>query len=71
MLFDEVIINLANKKNLTIKANNANKYKYIESVMLNGELIDKNFITYEEIKNGGTLEFTLSNKPNKKRHEYK
>lgn len=66
-LFDEVIINLANKKNLTIKANNANKYKYIESVMLNGELIDKNFITYEEIKNGGTLEFTLSNKPNKKR----
>ena len=66
-LFDKVTLPLTNGKVLTITANNPADHIYIESVSLNGKEIDKNFITYEQLMEGGTLAFTLSDKPNVKR----
>ena len=37
------------------------EYPYIESVCLNGERIDREYITYSEISAGGVLEFKLKN----------
>jgi predicted alpha-1,2-mannosidase len=44
-------------------ASDANKY--IQEVRLNGKVLDRSFITWEEIMEGGTLEFLLGNKPEK------
>lgn len=63
-LFDLVEFKLANGKILTVKANNPAQNKYIDKVTLNGRVIDKNFITYEQLMQGGELSFTLSSKPN-------
>jgi putative alpha-1,2-mannosidase len=35
------------------------EYPYIEGVMLNGETINRTYLTYDEITNGGTLRLTL------------
>lgn len=63
-LFDKVTMKLANGKILTVKANNPEKNKYIESVTLNGINIEKNYITYEQLMSGGELVFTLAEEPN-------
>jgi putative alpha-1,2-mannosidase len=39
--------------------------KYIQEVKLNGQIINRSFITYQEIMDGGLLEFTMGDKPNK------
>ena len=64
-LFDSANIKLANGKSLVIKANNPERNRYITSVKLNGVEIEKCFITYEQIMGGGTLEFTLTDLPDK------
>lgn len=66
-LFDKATMKLANGKTLVITANNPNKNLYIERVTLNNREIEKNYITYEQIMEGGTLNFTLSVKPNMER----
>lgn len=66
-LFDKATMKLANGKTLEIKANNPKSNIYIEKVTLNGKEVEKNFITYEQIMEGGILDFTLSSKPNKER----
>ena len=66
-LFDKATMKLANGKTLEIEANNPKSNIYIEKVTLNGKEIEKNFITYEQIMQGGILDFTLSSKPNKER----
>lgn len=38
-------------------------YPYIKEVFLNGNKISSTFVTYEDITNGGKLEFILSEKP--------
>ena len=35
--------------------------KYVESITLNGEPYTKNYITHEDIVNGGTLVFKMKN----------
>ena len=35
--------------------------KYVESITLNGNAYDKNYITHEDILNGGTLVFKMKN----------
>ena len=37
-------------------------YPYIESVALNGEKLDRNYLTYEELTAGGTVSFTLTDR---------
>ena len=39
--------------------------KYVQSVRLNGEFLPRSYITHDDIMAGGTLEFTMSAKPNK------
>lgn len=39
------------------------EYPYIKAMYLNGTLIDRVYLTYEEITSGGTLEFELSKGP--------
>jgi predicted alpha-1,2-mannosidase len=39
--------------------------KYIQSVTLNGQKLDRTYITHQEIMDGGTLEFTMGAQPNK------
>ena len=65
--FEQVDLKLANGKTLTITANNPKKNIYIDQVTLNGQAIDKNFITYEQLTEGGTLAYTLVDQPNTNR----
>ncbi|MEG2366074.1 MAG: GH92 family glycosyl hydrolase [Alistipes sp.] len=66
-LFKKATIQLANGKSLTVTANNPRRNHYIESVTLNGTPITTNFITYEQLMQGGELNFNLSSKPNLER----
>lgn len=61
----EISLNLANGKKFTVKANKlSKKNKFIKSARLNGKLLNRSFITHDDIINGGTLTFVMSNKPN-------
>ena len=61
-------INLENGKTFEIKAAGvSDTHRYVKSVKLNGKPYDKAYITQTDIMNGGTLEFEMSSKPNKKR----
>lgn len=61
-LFKEADLRLANGKTLKITASDPSK-SYIKSVSLNGSVIDRNFITYDEIMGGGELSFELCAEP--------
>ncbi len=61
-IFDSITIDLPKGKKLTIVAhNNSRDNKYVESIVINGEQIDKPFIDYETLMAGGTIEFTMGN----------
>lgn len=65
-LFDEATINLENNKIFVIKAkNNSNENIYIQSITLNGEKTDRDYIMHKEITQGGTLVFTMGKFPKK------
>ena len=71
-MFDEVTIHLDSSyyqgKTFTIKADNvSNKNFFVKSVKLNGKMLDHSYITYQDIENGGILEFKMTDKPNKNR----
>ena len=57
---------LGNGKTLVITANQPDKNKYITKVTLNGEEISHCYITYDQLMQGGTLDFTLSATPDKR-----
>ena len=57
------VVTLANGKKLVIKANNPDKNHYIKSVSFNGKAIKANYLTYDQLMQGGKLEFTLADKP--------
>lgn len=64
-LVQEAKIEIAPGKFFTMKApltSVANKY--IQEVKLNGQILDRSFITHQEIMDGGTLEFTMGAEPN-------
>ncbi len=60
-------VELANGNTLTIRANNPGDNTYIKSLTLNGETIEQNFLTYDQIMQGGELVFELSAEPNLER----
>lgn len=66
-LFEHAKIKLANGNILNIIANNPDKNTYIAEVILNGMPIQSNYITHEQLMQGGTLEFRLSPEPSKTR----
>lgn len=64
--FDEIKILVEKGKYFTIKAkNNSSKNIYIKSARLNGNKLDKSYILHSDLLKGGTLEFEMSNTPNK------
>jgi len=64
-IFDKVTINLENGKQFKIETiNNSKANKYIQSITLNGNEINRNYIEHKEIINGGTLTFTMSDSLN-------
>ncbi len=66
-LLDECIISLPTGKTFTIRAlNRAKKNIYIQSALLNGKPFHDNFITHQNILNGGILEFKMGEKPRSK-----
>ena len=61
---DEAIINVGGNKTFRIIAhNNSRENMYIQSVKLNGKTYTKSYIDYKDIVKGGTLEFTMGDKP--------
>jgi predicted alpha-1,2-mannosidase len=65
-LFKEAKINLENGKTFTIKAANvSDKNIYLKSIKLNGKPHRKSFFTDADLMRGGTLEFTMTNAPDK------
>jgi predicted alpha-1,2-mannosidase len=59
-------LHLANGKTFRMTAQNAGGDNiYIQKITLNGKPYLKNYITHADIVNGGTLDFTMGNKPNK------
>jgi len=66
-LFEKATMNLANGKQLIITANNPQKNIYIDNVTLNGKEITTNYITYQELMQGGELQYVLSATPNENR----
>ena len=66
-LFSEATLNLPNDKKLTVLANNNGSQEYyIRSAMLNGETLDKTWLTHQDIVKGGELSFQMSSQPNYK-----
>ncbi len=67
-LFKKITLNLENGKQFVINApNNSDENKYVEKVKLNGKEHKKNWISHEDIINGGSFNFIMNNIPNKKR----
>jgi predicted alpha-1,2-mannosidase len=65
-LFKKITLNLSNGKTFTINAeNNSTDNYYISSAKLNNKPYTKNFLTHNDITNGGTLNLQMSDKPNK------
>ncbi len=64
---DKATVKLPGDKTFTMVAqNNSAENVYIQSVTLNGNDINRSYITYDEIMNGGKLEFVMGSTPNKK-----
>ena len=63
-IFKGIEIELPDKKTFRISAPDASpENKYIKSVRLNGKELETPFISHEDIMNGGTLDFELTDKP--------
>lgn len=67
-LFEKVTLNLENGNKFTVVGkNNSRQNFYIDKATLNGKNHTKNYITHDDILNGGKLIFDMNNKPNYKR----
>jgi predicted alpha-1,2-mannosidase len=63
-LFDKATINLENGDRFTIQTKDLSEENiYIENVWLNGEILNRTYITHEEIMAGGSLVFQMNDKP--------
>ncbi len=67
-LFPKVTITMEDGKKFVIEADkNSKENVYVQSATLNGTSLDKNYITYKDIVNGGNIRFEMGNQPNKSR----
>jgi len=65
-LFKKTTLHLENGNTFEISAsNNSKENVFIESVLLNGKPWGNSFINFEDIQNGGHLEFDMNATPNK------
>lgn len=64
--FERIEINLSDTKTFTIIADGVSDENiYIESVSLNGESLERSYISHKEIMEGGELIFEMGSAPNK------
>lgn len=67
-LFKKITLHLPHNKTFTINAaNNSMDNRYISNAKLNGEEFTRNYLTHEEITNGGEVTFTMDSTPNTQR----
>jgi predicted alpha-1,2-mannosidase len=60
-------INLENGKTFRVSTKNqSDRNVYVAKVTLNGKVLDRRYITHDEITSGGELQFTMAGKPVKK-----
>lgn len=65
-IFDKVTIHLENGMDLVIECKNQSATnRYIKSCMLNGKKHSRNYLTFDDIKDGGLIQFVMSPKPEK------
>lgn len=65
-LVKEAKINLDNGEQFVIRTQNqSDKNVYVSKVLLNNKVLNRTYITHQEIVNGGELLFVMSNKPKK------
>ncbi len=63
--FQNVKLTLENGKTFEVIAKNLSDQNcYVQSVKFNGKPLEDSFITFEDVYNGGTLEFTMTDQPN-------
>ena len=63
--FEKMTVKFENGKKLQIVAKNLSREnRFIESVKLNGKPLSRSYLYYDEIVNGGKLEFTMTEKRN-------
>lgn len=60
-MFEEAIVEVANGKTFTVSADGLEENQFVQSVSLNGETLNRSYITHKEIMDGGTLAFTMTN----------
>ncbi|RFS19651.1 glycoside hydrolase family 92 protein [Chitinophaga silvatica] len=66
-VFSKVNIQLPNGKNFTILAKNSSATnKYIQRARLNGEDLSSPFFTHQQLMDGGVLELTMGNLPERR-----
>lgn len=67
-VFPKMTVHLENGNKLVIEAeNNKQDTPYIQSASLNGKSFTRNWLTYDELMQGGVLKFKMSSKPNMNR----
>jgi predicted alpha-1,2-mannosidase len=67
-LFNKVTLAFGNGNKLVIDAHgNSKENIYIKNIRLNKKGLDRNYIRHSELQKGGTLQFTMTNVPDKKR----
>ena len=60
----QAVLHLSNGKKITMTARNISEANvYVQSVRLNGKNWDSPFLPYNELKRGGTIEFTMGPQP--------
>lgn len=63
-IVDKAVLKVGENKTFTILVhNNSAENIYIQQITLNGKPYDKFYINHEDIIQGGTIEFTMSNAP--------
>ena len=63
--FQNIRLSFENGKQFEVVAKGlSEKNCYVQSVKLNGKPLERSYITFEEVYNGGTLEFTMTERPN-------
>jgi predicted alpha-1,2-mannosidase len=60
----KAVMYLSNGKTFTMTAENlSNENIYVQSAQLDGKDLDNPFLPYDKLKNGGTLDFVMGDKP--------
>ncbi len=67
-LFKKMTISLENGNTVTINAkNSSDQHRYVEALKVNGKAYDKNWVDHQDLMKGATLDFDMSDEPNKER----